>query len=155
MTRIFNHRIKRIIDHRTYNTETATMIAGSADRALFKTRGRGDYFVAARWREMDEYSPEEHLGIQPLTPEQANLWLKEHFPGLRCEVLKISSPESRFTLRMPKDLRLSMDTLAKHRGQSVNAWIVRWLETGVSVEEEGTQHLGELKENADERRTRP
>ena len=80
MARIFKHSIKRVIDHCAYNTETAMEVAGSADKALFKTRA-GTYFVAARWRETDEHSPvvypkrtdtiEEHLGIKPLTVEQA------------------------------------------------------------------------------------
>ena len=94
MTRVFDHKVKRIIDHRTYNTETATEIAGFADKALFKTRARGDYFVAARWREGDRYSTEEPLEIQLVTPEQAKLWLVEHFPGRTLgEAPKSSSPE--------------------------------------------------------------
>ena len=132
MTRVFDHRIKRIIDHCTYNTETATEIAGFADKALFKTRDRGDYFIAARWKEDELWL---RLEVQPVTPEQAKSWLGEHFPGRTLgEVPKSSSPESRFTLRMPESLKTQVDALAKHRGQSLNAWIVRWLETGVSAE---------------------
>jgi predicted HicB family RNase H-like nuclease len=126
MTRAFDQKIKRIINHYTYNTETATEIAGFADKALFKTRDRGDYFVAARWKKLE---------VQPVTPEQAKSWLEEYFPGRTLgEVPKSSSPESRFTLRMPESLKTQVDALAKHRGQSLNAWIVRWLETGVSAE---------------------
>ena len=141
MTRVFDHRIKRIIDHCTYNTETATEIAGFADKALFKTRDRGDYFVAARWR--DKYFTEELLGVQPVTPEQAKSWLEEHFPGRTLgEVPKRSSPESRFTLRMQESMKIQVDALAKRRGQSLNAWIVRWLETGVGAETQRRRSRG-------------
>ena len=142
MARIFKHSIKRVIDHCAYNTETAMEVAGSADKALFKTRA-GTYFVAARWRETDEHSPvvypkrtdtiEEHLGIKPLTVEQAKSWLGEYFPERELPSHD-ELPEYRTTLRMPLDLKIQIEALAKHRGQSVNAWIVRWLETGVSVD---------------------
>jgi hypothetical protein len=115
MTRVFDHKIKRIIDHCTYNTETATEIAGFADKALFKTRDRGDYFIAARWKEDELWL---RLEVQPVIPEQAKAWLEEHFPGRTLgEVPKSSSPESRFTLRMPESLKIQVDALAKHRGQ--------------------------------------
>jgi hypothetical protein len=185
MTRVFDHRIKRIIDHCTYNTETATEIAGFADKALFKTRERGDYFIAAHWKEWElvgrdpdvrgriadlmgcgetewddckknlterdlkraaslstlvmhtQGASPRLLFIRPVTPEQAKSWLEEYFPGRTLR--EVPDPESRSTLRMPSDLKIQIDALAKHRGQSVNAWIVRWLETGVSAEEEVTQ----------------
>jgi hypothetical protein len=135
MTRVFAYKVKRIIDHCSYNTETATEIAGFADKALFKTRERGDYFVVARWR--DKYFTEGLLGVQPVTLQQAKLWLGEHFAGRTLgEVPERPSPESRFTLRMPRSLKIQVDALAKHRGQSLNAWVVRWLETGVGAETE-------------------
>ena len=155
MTRVFAYRVKRVIDHCTYNTETATEVAGFADKALFKTRDRGDYFVAARWREhakvlrpiLKDLGMEDELWlrleVQPVTPEQAKSWLEEHFPGRTLgEVPKSSSPESRFTLRMPESLKIQIDALAKHRGQSLNAWIVRWLETGVGAETQPRRSRG-------------
>ena len=140
MTRVFAYKVKRVIDHCTYNTETATEVAGFADKALFETRERGDYFVADLG---NEYATEEPLGVQPVTPEQAKSWLGEHFPGRTLgEVPESSSPESRFTLRMPESLKIQVDALAKHRGHSLNAWIVRWLETGVSAETQRRRSRG-------------
>jgi len=158
MTRIFNHRIKRIIDHRTYNTETAMEIAGSADRALFKTRKRGDYFVAycsrySRFKANGDPYSFQRRDLRPVTLEQAKSWLREH--SEECELLSHDDlSEYRGTLRMTSDLKIKIDALAKRRGQSVNAWIVRWLETGVSVEEEGTQHLAAVKQRFNEYRSR-
>jgi predicted DNA-binding protein len=165
MTRVFDHKIRRIIDHCTYNTETATEIAGSADKALFKTRERGDYFIAVYLHEF------RFEGIQPVTFEQAKSWLGEFFPECELQLLTdlLDLPsESRTTLRMPSNLKLRIDALAKRRGQSVNAWIVRCLETGVSDEEEVAHNefysrsqsrikgmKEEMKEIANERRTRP
>jgi predicted DNA-binding protein len=165
MTRVFDHKIRRIIDHCTYNTETATEIAGSADKALFKTRERGDYFIAVYLHEF------RFEGIQPVTFEQAKSWLGEFFPECELQLLTdlLDLPsESRTTLRMPSNLKLRIDALAKRRGQSVNAWIVRCLETGVSDEEEVAHNefysrsqsrikgmKEEMKEIADERRSRP
>ena len=164
MTRVFDHKIRRIIDHCTYNTETATEIAGSADKALFKTRERGDYFIAVYLHEF------RFEGIQPVTFEQAKSWLGEFFPECELQLLTdlLDLPsESRTTLRMPSNQKLRIDALAKRRGQSVNAWIVRCLETGVSAEEEVAHNeyqrsqsrikgmKEEMKEIADERRSRP
>tara|TARA_R100001086_G_scaffold219299_1_gene136092 strand:- start:372 stop:776 length:405 start_codon:yes stop_codon:yes gene_type:complete len=124
MTRVFQHRIKRILDHQTYNTETATEIAGFADKALFQTR-YDTYFIATALRSV--------FDIRPVTLEQAKFWLEEYFP---CRELPSDDQQSEYrtTIRMPSDLKLRIDASAKRQALSVNAWLVRCLEIGVSLD---------------------
>tara|TARA_R110002051_G_scaffold115971_4_gene189170 strand:- start:240 stop:644 length:405 start_codon:yes stop_codon:yes gene_type:complete len=128
MTRVFEHRIKRILNHQTYNTETATEIAGTVDKALFQTR-YDTYFIAAALR--------RGFDIRPVTLEQAKSWLEEYFP---CrELLSQDEPsEYRTTIRMPSDLKSRIDASAKRQALSVNAWLVRCLETAVSLDNVST-----------------
>ena len=128
MTRVFEHRIKRILNHQTYNTETATEIAGTVDKALFQTR-YDTYFIAAALRSV--------FDIRPVTLEQAKLWLEEYFPWR--ELLSQDEPsEYRTTIRMPSDLKSRIDASAKRQALSVNAWLVRCLETAVSLDNVST-----------------
>ena len=124
MTRVFEHRIKRILDHQTYNTETATEIAGTVDKALFQTR-YDTYFIAA--------ALPSGFDIRPVTLEQAKSWLEEYFP---CrELLSQDDPsEYRTTIRMPSDLKIRIEASAKRQALSVNAWLVRCLEVGVRLD---------------------
>ena len=128
MTRVFEHRIKRILNHQTYNTETATEIAGTVDKALFQTR-YDTYFIAAALR--------SGFDIRPVTLEQAKSWLEEYFP---CRELPSHDQQSEYrtTIRMPSDLKLRIDASAKRQALSVNAWLVRCLETAVSLDNVST-----------------
>tara|TARA_R110002110_G_scaffold164745_2_gene364934 strand:- start:595 stop:999 length:405 start_codon:yes stop_codon:yes gene_type:complete len=128
MTRVFDHKIKRIFDHQTYNTDTATEIAGFADKALFQTR-YDTYFIATALRSV--------FDIRPVTLEQAKLWLEEYFP---CRELPSHDQQSEYrtTIRMPSDLKLRIDASAKRQALSVNAWLVRCLETAVSLDNVST-----------------
>jgi hypothetical protein len=124
MTRVFDHKIKRIFDHQTYNTDTATEIAGFADKALFQTR-YDTYFIAA--------ALPSGFDIRPVTLEQAKSWLEEYFPDRELPSHDQQS-EYRTTIRMPSDLKIRIDASAKRQALSVNAWLVRCLEVGVRLD---------------------
>jgi hypothetical protein len=125
-------RCKRIIEGKTYNTETATQLGpphddGPFEARLFKTR-HGAYFLYV----FDDTEPSE--GIEPLDPPAAQRWLERHCPsaavieaefGLMPEA---GQNEARITLRVPESLRQRIAALAQARDQSLNAWIVRCLE---------------------------
>ncbi len=131
---------KRIIDGKTYNTETATRIAGWDDpwdrddgpfpcsRYLYQTRF-GAFFLHV-------YGEAEGEDIVPFTPEQAREWLEKNQP-YRPELIEFlfgqmpeaGSGEIKFTLRLPESLRDRLAACAKAKEQSLNAWIVRCLES--------------------------
>lgn len=125
-------RCKRIIDGRTYNTETAMQLGEHEDpdapyeHALFKTR-HGAYFL---WTtELQD----NHEWIKPYTLEEAQQWTERY---CRAEVYAVEfgevpeagDPEARITLRIPETLRRRLADIAKEREQSLNAWILRCLE---------------------------
>lgn len=137
-------KIKRIIDGKTYNTETATLIA-TIDLAepgepyeqgeeLYQTRF-GAFFLAAYL----EYYPDPEQSyerIEPYTPEQARAWLEKRqsyrtdlIEQLFGEMPEAGLGEVKYTLRMPESLRDRLAALAKANNQSLNAWMIRCLES--------------------------
>lgn len=134
--------MKRIIDGKTYNTETATLITqigddeGSRAEALYQTR-HGAFF-----RYNEEYLPEAgETGYQlyPCSPTDAQQWLEKHNRVTAIELLFGPQPEageneSRITLRIPDSLKSRIEELASANKQSLNAWIMRCLETCANVQ---------------------
>ena len=138
-------RVKRIIDGKTYNTETATQLASwssthnpdTAQRPehggiLFQTR-HGAYFVV---NHNDGLEPWEdgYQKLIPLDPEQVQRWAEQYCSAQEIEALFGEMPEAgdaeaKLTLRMPEVLRKRLVVLAEGRKQSLNAWIVRCLES--------------------------
>jgi len=137
-------RIKRIIDGKTYNTETATMLASwsSTDNPetmqrpeyggiLYQTR-HGAYFVV---QYDDGLEPWEsgYQDLIPMDPETAQRWTEKHcstddVEKLFGEMPEAGDAEAKLTLRMPESLRRRLVLIADRRQQSLNAWIVRCLE---------------------------
>lgn len=138
--------MKRIIDGKTYNTETATCIAMMPEDpyhperhdALYQTRfgaffrhyggddGVGDYFETLR----------------PLQPPEAQAWLENGDFVNEIEKLFGAQPEageseSRVTVRIPDSLKLRIEALAAANKQSLNAWIMRCLETCANAQAHG------------------
>lgn len=145
--------MKRIIDGKTYNTETATKIAsndcwdrdprwshGEYGEALYQTR-HGAYFLyeyqdAVR-NEYGDYI--DIKNIKPLSPLEAQDWLEEHnFVDIIeqhfGEMPEAGEAESRITLRVPDSLKVKIDAMAKKNNQSTNAWIVKSLEKTIAYE---------------------
>jgi HicB family len=131
-------KCKRIIGGKTYNTETAAQIHGwngfNDERGinygtfLFQTRF-GAFFLF-------DYEDDDHETITPFTSEEAQQWLEketgnspklvELFFG---EMPEAGSGEIKFTLRLPESLRDRLAARAKANEQSLNAWIVKCLES--------------------------
>ena len=138
-------RVKRIIDGKTYNTETAAQLASwsstnnpdTAQRPehggiLFQTRF-GAYFVVQYDEGQDPWD-DNYERLIPLEPEQAQRWAEKHCSADDVEALFGEMPEAgdaeaKLTLRMPDALRKRLVVLAESRKQSLNAWIVRCLES--------------------------
>ena len=132
-------KCKRIIDGKTYNTETATQIAGweedggpySWGSFLFQTRFGAFFEFSFR----DTFDEDSYERIAPLSPDEAQKWLEskvswqpELIEKLFGEMPEAGSAEVKFTLRLPDSLRNRLAALAEANNQSLNAWIIRCLE---------------------------
>jgi HicB family len=135
-------KCKRIIDGKTYNTETATQIEGwSEDHDAYPFES-GVYLYQNRFGSFFLYmfrygtGEDDYEDIEPYTPEQARSWLEKHrnyrvdlIESLFGTMPEAGSGEAKYTLRMPDSLRDRLAARAKANNQSLNAWIVRCLES--------------------------
>ena len=147
-------KCKRIIDGKTYNTETATQLAGHDEDLgpyaigtyLFQTRF-GAFFKFS-YREADD--EDDFESIEPLTPEEARDWI-ERYESYNVDLIErlfgkfpeAGAGEIKYTLRMPESLRNQLAAKAKANKQSLNAWIIRCLEgcaAETSSDGAGEQH---------------
>lgn len=130
--------MKRIIDGKTYNTETATKVADApwdedwpeVFTTLYQTR-HGAFFThyGGETPQGDAYE-----NIKPLVPQDAKTWLENNNFVDEVEKLFGEQPEageqdSRITVRIPDSLKTRIEGLAAANKQSLNAWIMRCLET--------------------------
>lgn len=130
--------MKRIIDGKTFNTETATRVAGAPEDyhhpeefdLLYQTR-HGAFFrhYGGLTNQRDDYEV-----LKPTTPEEAKAWLESHdfvdeIEALFGEQPEAGEAESRITVRIPDSLKTRIEGLAAANKQSMNAWIMRCLET--------------------------
>jgi HicB family len=133
-------KCKRIIDGKTYNTETATQIHGrSEEEGSFE---KGDYLFQTRFgafflfHYFEFHGQGDHETIVPYTPDEARQWLEENasdepevIERLFGEMPEAGSGEIKFTLRLPESLRDRLAARAKANDQSLNAWMVKCLES--------------------------
>jgi len=144
---------KRIINGKTYNTETATLLAAETPRGpyraefdeLYQTR-HGAYFRHhGDWSVANEDGPEAY--IEPLTPPEAQSWMEKHATASLIEKHFGEQPEageaeSRFTFRMPDTLKNRIEAVALANGQSLNAWLIRCVESCVTCQADVTAKRG-------------
>jgi len=149
---------KRIIDGKTYNTETATKLAAEAFPPqqyaaefdeLYQTR-HGAYF-----RHHGDWGATDHVGelmvmIDPLTAPDAQKWMEKHGFFLLIEKHFGKQPEageaeSRITLRIPDVLKNQIENLALKNKQSLNAWIMRCVENCATLQIKSAQAEEYLK----------
>jgi len=141
-----DRKCKRIIGGKTYNTETATQIAGGTDdnsdrgpwdsgQFLYQNR-HGAFFL---YSYLDGADDQDFDTIEPYTPEQAREWLEQNcswnpelIESLFGAMPEAGSGEVKYTLRLPESLRDRLALRAKANQQSLNAWMVRCLEACAS-----------------------
>ena len=131
---------KRIIEGKTYNTETATLLAeespcgpsGGEFDQLYQTR-HGAYFRHhGDWGASTEDGP--LVILDPLTPSEAQTWMEKHASASLIEKHFGEQPEageteSRITVRIPDALKSAVEAMAAEQKKSLNAWIMRCLES--------------------------
>jgi len=142
--RLYEIQCRRIIEGKTYNTETATQLGywDGGDlpilEALYQSR-HGAFFLYSL-EETRRTSDPRHERIIPLEPQDAQKWMEQHCPPevierIFGEMPEAGEAEARITLRLPETLRKRLVALAEERGQSLNAWILRCLEMCTALAE--------------------
>ena len=135
--------MKRIIDGKTYNTETATKVADApwdeawpeAFTTLYQTR-HGAFFSHYGG---DTPQGDSYENIKPLDPQEAKMWLEKNdfideVEKLFGEQPEAGEQESRITVRIPDSLKNRIESLAAVNKQSLNTWIMRCLERCASAQ---------------------
>jgi predicted HicB family RNase H-like nuclease len=134
--------MKRIIEGQTYNTETATEIAGGGHPdsgawwALYQTR------AGAFFKVIVNHGGEDVQFFDRVTDEQAAEIVVNHAPHLFDQYFAGMFPEGgaaekRLTIRLPINLAKRIEAAAEAKKASVNAYVMRALEK--SVAEDGQQ----------------
>jgi hypothetical protein len=125
--------LKRIIDGKTYNTDTATEVIGGDNSSnsdgwwgLYQTR------YDAFFRVRVDHDGETVLEFRPLTDEQAMADLQKHAPHLVDQYFgpfpEAGSAERRLTIRLPGNLADRVEAAAKVKGLSLNSYAMRCFE---------------------------
>jgi predicted HicB family RNase H-like nuclease len=124
---------KRIINGKSYNTETSTLVHSVSARndmvfdGLYQTK-HGAFFLY--WYDEDR----EAGGIKPMSDDDAQRWLEKHdadaviierYFGTFPEA---GAAESRITLRLPGNLYNRVAASAAAANLSMNTYLMRLLE---------------------------
>jgi predicted HicB family RNase H-like nuclease len=137
--------MKRIIDGRTYNTATSTLVARSRyffaprpgaepveyEADLYLTRGRAFFAVVNRLDDDDS-----RTSFEALTREEAAKWLLEGQHELfdesvltaPPEAAETAEPEATLYVRVPRALKDRIEAATRNEGVSLNSWIMRCAE---------------------------
>lgn len=123
--------MKRIIDGKTYNIDTATKLAGGGDEnslawwGLFRTRHDAFFRVTV------DHDGESNRW-EPLTDEVALNLLQIHAPQLVEECFgrfpEAGASERRLTIRVPGNLAARVEAAAEAKGISLNSYAMRCFE---------------------------
>jgi predicted HicB family RNase H-like nuclease len=126
--------MKRIIDGKSYDTETAGLVAeawspvGGDGAKLYQTR-HGAYFLWAQFLTPSDNTVQE---LRPLSDDEAQKWLEQNANHLVEEhfgaMLEGGAAERRLTLRLPNNLAKRLDAIAQARRMSLNRYVTRCLE---------------------------
>ena len=163
--------MKRVIDGRTYNTDTATMIAraqhsedaqgseGAIEQLieLYQTRGGAFFRVThtetSRQNNEGEWRDIERHEFDALTESEARAWtegsryrqveiLNDVF-GEPPEASKEEAPSATLYIRVPTSLKARVDEAAAADKLSLNAYMIRCTERCTNLEAIGNR-LGEI-----------
>jgi predicted HicB family RNase H-like nuclease len=130
--------MKRIIDGRSYNTDTATCVAavrrGPDDsypfEHLYQTR-HGAFFRYGMDETCDdgpEILPATDAEAQAFLEKYANHLVEQYFGAMP----EAGAAERRLTIRVPGNLAERAEAVASAKGLSLNAYVMRCLEHSVA-----------------------
>lgn len=137
--------MKRVIDHRVYDTDTAREMAswdnglyvndlGWVSETLYRKR-TGEWFVFGEGGAATKYAkpdgPSSWVGgerVMPLTGEQAREWAERRLDGDEAEALFAPDDEpSSMTVHMPADVKAALDARAERDGATKGGIVVEAL----------------------------
>ena len=130
--------MKRIIDGKTYNTDTATRVTGGeapepsfGEWSLYQTR-HGAFFQII----IDHDG--ESMTIKPMDDAEAQAFLERHANHLVeqyfGEMPEFGAAERRLTIRVPGNLADRVEAAAKKNGLSLNSYVMRCFETAAAAD---------------------
>ena len=138
--------IKKVIDGKVYSTTGAMLIHELLEDGvrpfgqtqaiqLYKNRLGKWYFVARNelFHNLKNGDLDLRDRVEPCEQEDAIKWMEQHCPEKLLELLEVpeaSDPSSTISLRMPKEMKIKMTTLAIQEGLSLNAWCIETLKRG-------------------------
>jgi predicted HicB family RNase H-like nuclease len=124
--------MKRIIDGKTYNTQTATEVVGGNSEhscgwwGMYQTR-HGAFFKV-----IVDHDGETVLEYRPLADDEAQAVLEKHANHLVEQYFGTmpegGAAERRLTIRLPGNLADRMETAAKAKNLSLNSYAMRCFE---------------------------
>ena len=143
-----NSPIKRVIDGKSYNSTTATLIheedLSTRDDdphphclQLYRTRF-GQFFMVERNEEFMNLAIDEvdlRDSICPMSQDVALKWMEKYCNAnieQFMEVPEAGDPSTTLTLRMDKTVKILLNAMAIQAGESMNVWCVRILTKAVS-----------------------
>jgi predicted HicB family RNase H-like nuclease len=127
--------MKRIIDGKTYNTDTATHVTGGDNGpwahlsgawwGLYQTR-HGAFFeiVVDHDGESEKITPLTDPEAQAILEKHANHLVEQYFGPMP----EYGAAERRLTIRIPGNLADRMEEAAKAKGLSLNSYAMRCFE---------------------------
>jgi len=155
--------MKRVMNGKTYNTDTATAVAwyeyeddkGYETKAtVYQNRG-GAFFIVHTWVQSDiNDEPERQVYFEETDREQIETMIVE---GRQIEVLDEKAlvvppeaeaeaePATTAYLRLPPALKLRIEWAATSEGLSLNAWAIRCFENCVGQKEKSDATVVALK----------
>jgi hypothetical protein len=153
--------MKRIIDGRTYDTNTAKTVARTeweeedtgtrkerqTRQVLHQTRGGAFFLVTSQhWTDDNHNSPNyreerSHIAFETMSPDKAAGWVMGQNVEILDETVFAPPPEAEVEetpaatifVRLPTSLKAKVETNAKQAGKSMNAWVVAQLEAATSL----------------------
>jgi hypothetical protein len=123
--------VKRVIEGKTYNTETAAKVAYRAKKndgdrhvTMYLTR-KGEFFFHVQMYERAVGHLQNHWFDPKKFIEDADEVYLNPFSSLPDDQQR----ESSVLVRFPLSLKVAIEAAAEAQGQSTNAWVVRCLES--------------------------
>ena len=125
--------MKRIIDGKTYNTDTAMLVTKSGAQlweqsftwwALYQTR-HGEFFrIMVDGGEEQEFRPLNDAEAQAFLEKHANHLVEQYFGPMP----EGGAAERRLTIRLPGNLADRLEVAATAKGLSLNSYAMRCFE---------------------------
>ena len=122
--------MKRIINGKTYNTDTATRVTGGNNPysdawwGLYQTRHGAFFEIVVDHDGEEKISPLEDAEAQAFLEKHANHLVEQYFGPMP----EYGAAERRLTIRIPGNLADRMEDAAKSKGLSLNSYAMRCFE---------------------------